>query len=598
MSDAVSAGKGRTKRRRRVYACDSCYRKKIKCDGASPKCDWCYHHNIACTYTRNQEHSGPRPRRSPIIRTKRSPSLSGNSTPIEPESHKESRTPYPTPGPQAVAPLGFGSNMCFAGQSLGSIGGFNGLPVFSPSGIRWIKERTGEDVSLDMYRGGPLGTAASNTADIRDNESLPLPDVFIIRALLAKFKTSIYYQLFPMINSACFEYTILAAYGQEVSDISPSIASAKACILAFMALTSFLASSTQEGAIMNVDRYARAAQDLLPEVFQSVTLDGLQAILMLCFCFQAISADILKIELHLSCAARFIFHLKGNLYPRSREGDPLGTKLHVRNLFWIAFLLDKILGLRIGLQPLFDMTSCDLTLPEIHEPDSINQQDNRPFHTFIRLCILQSEIYLGLYCVPALQKGDADLLATIRTLDSKLEEWRSSVPKFSHDPDSDQIMADFLFAMQYHYCMSAIHQTSSRCTAWALNQDTHAAGSSLAISIASSRSLLFNFLDAKPHLLGHHLMLCLPELTVSTIHLFSNILMNPLDTRSTEDLRLMRRTLTLVGKHLWQQSPPSFSSQVRLAERFMGDLQGLAECAIRKANREKRELPNIPLYTL
>jgi hypothetical protein len=171
--------------------------------------------------------------------------------------------------------------MCFAGQSLGSIGGFNGLPVFSPSGICWIKERTGEDVSLDMYRGGPLGIAANNTADIRDNEALPLPDVYIIRALLAKFKTSIYYQLFPIINSACFDYTILAAYGQEVSDISPSIASAKACILAFMALTSFLASSTQEGAIMNVDRYARAAQDLLPEVFQSVTLDGLQAVLML-----------------------------------------------------------------------------------------------------------------------------------------------------------------------------------------------------------------------------------------------------------------------------------------------------------------------------
>jgi hypothetical protein len=261
------------------------------------------------------------------------------------------------------------------------------------------------------------------------------------------------------------------------------------------------------------------------------------------------------------------------------------------------------------------MTSCDLTLPEIHEPDSINQLDNRPFHTFIRLCILQSEIYLGLYCVPALQKGDADLLATIRTLDSKLEEWRSSVPKFSKDPDSEHIMADFLFGMQYHYCMSAIHQTSSRCTAWALNQDTRAAGSSLAISIASSRSLLFKFLDAKPHLLGHHLMyvtplilyhslnlingnhrLCLPELTVSTIHLFSNILMNPLDTRSTDDLNLMRRTLTHVGKHLWQQSPPSFSSQVRLAERFMSDLQGLAECAIRKAKREERELPDVPLY--
>ncbi|KAL5337960.1 hypothetical protein BJX70DRAFT_218212 [Aspergillus crustosus] len=596
---------GRVKRRRRVYACDSCYSKKIKCDGASPKCDWCYHHNIPCVYTRNQDKPGSRASKAANPKIE-SPSVSSTSTPIEHneapsrQPHASMFSPYSTPGPQAEAPLGFGSNMCFAGQSLGSIGGFNGLPVFSPSGIEWIKERTGEDVSMDIYRTGPIGIAANPIGVARDNEPVPLPDVYIVRALLARYKTSIYHRLFPILNSECFNYTILAAYGEEVSDMSPSIASARACIYAFMALTSFMASSTQDGAMMNVEKYATAALDLFHEVFQSVTLDGLQAILMLCFCYHATSAEILKIELHLSCAARYIFHMKGNLYPRSCEGDVLGTKLHVRNLFWIAFLLDKLLGLRVGLQPFFDTTNCDLTLPDIHDPNNINPVDNRPFHTFIRLCLVQAEIYRGLYCISSLQKGDAELLATIRHLDSMLEEWHSSVPVFSPDPDSETIMADFLFDMQYHYCMAAIHQTSSRCTAWALNQDTRAAGSSLAISIASSRSVLFRFLGAKPHLMGNHLMLCLPELTVSTIHLFSSILMNPLDTRSEADLDLMRKSLTHIGKHMWQQAPFSFTSQVRLVERFLGDLQRLARGAIWKANgeKEKEKMGGPQLYSV
>ncbi|KAL4878183.1 hypothetical protein BJY04DRAFT_209408 [Aspergillus karnatakaensis] len=593
-------GDGRSKRRRRVYACDSCYKKKIKCDGASPKCDWCRHHDIACVYTRNQDSTHTLPSQPARTPNEGSPSVSGTSTPRDHDSRhsKSDGSPYPTPGPQPVAPVGFGSNMCFAGQSLGSIGGFNGLPVFSEGGIEWIKQRTGEDVSLDQYRTGALGYAASHPVDVPSEEPPILPELYTLRALVAKFKTSIYFQMFPVINSTCFDYTILAAYGNEVSDISPCIPSAKACVFGFMALTSFLAGSSQEGAIMNMDKYCRAAQDLLPEVYQSVTLDGLQAILMLCFCFQAISADILKVELHLSSAARYIFHLKGNMYPKSRQGDVLGMSTHVRNLFWTAYLLDKIMTLRMGLQPIFDPPNCDLTLPELRQADGKSNTDNRAFHTFIRLCIVQADIYRNLYSISAMQKSDADLLGSIRTLDTMLEEWHSSVPTFSRDPDSEETMADFLFEMQYHYCMSAIHQTSSRCRAWALNQDTRAAGSSLAISIASSRSLLFKFLDAKPHLMGHYLMFCLPELTVSAIHLFSSILMCPLDTRSEQDLNLMRRTLTHVEKHLWQQAPASFTSQVRLAERFMGDLQRLAECAVRKANREKWDSSDVVMYAL
>jgi hypothetical protein len=192
----------------------------------------------------------------------------------------------------------------------------------------------------------------------------------------------------------------------------------------------------------------------------------------------------------------------------------LQAQLHVRNLFWIGFMLDKIFGLRTGLQPLFNHVSCDLTLPATEptagDPGRVQSPYSRQtsiiFHTLIRLALIQSSIYNGLYSPPALRQSDAELLATIRRLDSALEEWWSSVPTYPTDADHLFHMVNSLFRMQYHYSMSAIHQTSSRCTAWVSNQDTRAAGSSLAISIGASRSVLRIFLETKPQLLGHHLM--------------------------------------------------------------------------------------------
>ncbi|KAL3459195.1 hypothetical protein BJX64DRAFT_265205 [Aspergillus heterothallicus] len=593
---------GRTRRRRRVYACDSCYRKKIKCDGTQPKCDWCHHHSIPCTYTRNPESAALGSHRKELrYGSTPSPPSSDTSCTVKPvsRSHSIPRHPVNTTGPQAVAPQGFGTDLCFAGQSLGNICGFNGLPFFSPGGLKWIKERTGGDNSLDCYSaGGPHVWPPMSTSDeLRNRIRVGLPVKRVLRQHLEAYQMSIHGQLFPLVNPPCFEHTIRTAYDGELSDISPSVTCAKACVFGFMAMASYITDQPHEETMMNADKYAREVQDLLPHIsMEPVTLDGLQALLMLGFCCTALSGDVLKIELLLSWAARYIFHLKGNLYPTVIDGEHVHAKLHVRNLFWVCFMQDKMFGLRTGLPPLFDPMNCDLTLPDCTHPDTdprnfhpSHKQKPSAFITIIRLCIVQSEIYRGLYSCPALRQSDAELLATIRRLDSALEDWWSSVPVFCPEDaaNGDAMMADFLFQMQYHYCMAAIHQTSSRCTAWALNQDTRAAGSSLALSIGASRAVLTKFLETSPQHLGHFLMFCLPELTTSTIHLFSNILTNPHDHSSRADLNLMKESSRHVERHLWQQAPPSFTGQVRLVERFMGDLQRLAECAIVKAQREK-----------
>ncbi|GFF25762.1 C6 transcription factor, putative [Aspergillus lentulus] len=465
------------------------------------------------------------------------------------------------------------------------------------NGLEWIRARTGEDGSLDRYCSmRPITWPRLAKKRTEGDRRLSLPDKSLLFEQIEAFEKSICGQFLPLLNRTCFEYTIRAAYENELSDISPGLSSARVCIFAFMALSSFFAGQPHVDKIVTADEYAREAQDLLPEMLnESVTLDGLQALTMLCLCCQAISGDMLSIELMLSTATRFVFHLKGNVYPEDIESGTLGAKMHVRNLFWICFTLDKIFSLRTGLQPFIDVTNCDLTLPRMQTVTGpleslqpfYHQHNHSMFLTLIRLSLVQSKVYHGLYSFSAQRQSDADLLATIRSLDIALDEWRASVPTFSGLPrQNENRMADFLFEMQYYYCMAAIHQTSSRCTAWVRNQDTRAAGSSLALSVAASRSVLRKFLETDPQSEGQFLLFCLPELSTSAIHLFSNILMCPLEDRSETDLSLMRVVLGHIGKHIWRQTPTTFTSQVRLVEEFMGDLYHLAEMAILKARRE------------
>lgn len=182
-----------------------------------------------------------------------------------------------------MAPQGFGTDICLAGQTLGNICAFNGLPFFSPSGLEWIRARTGEDGFLDRYCSmRPITWPRLVKKRTEGDRRLSLPDKSLLFEQIEAFQKSICGQVLPLVNRTCFEYTIRAAYENELSDISPGLSSARVCIFAFMALSSFFAGQPHVDKIVTADEYAREAQDLLPEMLnESVTLDGLQALTML-----------------------------------------------------------------------------------------------------------------------------------------------------------------------------------------------------------------------------------------------------------------------------------------------------------------------------
>ena len=134
------------------------------------------------------------------------------------------------------------------GLLLGNIYAFNGLPFFSPSGRQWIRAQTGQDVNLLQYTlPRRLRTLHPNAALTR----IELPDMQVLYRYVNLYTTSAFSDIFPFIDPSLFERTIETAYrGRDPA--SGDMASAQACIFAFMSAASLLLDElTDRGVLQN-----------------------------------------------------------------------------------------------------------------------------------------------------------------------------------------------------------------------------------------------------------------------------------------------------------------------------------------------------------
>lgn len=221
-----------------------------------------------------------------------------------------------------------------------------------------------------------------------------------------------------------------------------------------------------------------------------------------------------------SLVARLIFRLGANVKtPHPADGatpyltdDTLRTGCHLRNLFWIAYVLDKELCIRMGEPVAIHDEDCDLSLPPRYEEqlnrlllsEKVDQMEFEGYlyPTDLRLIKIKSRAYGVFYGPGALCKSDIDVLRSIRELDNTLEEWRLSIPpRYRPNISPSQVVSthnpvldthSVIVRMDYHHCMAIIHQASGRCKAWASDQSNGVNGvsSSFALSVETSRSSL------------------------------------------------------------------------------------------------------------
>ncbi|XHG02982.1 hypothetical protein AWENTII_006303 [Aspergillus wentii] len=512
----------------------------------------------------------------------------------------------------------FAHNLQIADRHLGNICTFNGMPFLSTSGQEWIKACTGEDLHLEQCPNAELPHWQHSSTDPNGYE---LPELGLLYRVIEQYDRSVFRLFFPILDPDLFESTIRTAYYGETSTVSPGLQSAKACVFAFIALASLVLHGTEGFSLKFSARYVRAAHHFMPQAFhEPFTLDGLQAILLLCLCSQGLAADFASIDHLLSAASRFIYQLKGHLPAHTAWENPTPVNYHVRHLFWIAYICDKGISLATGLAPALEDAQCDLTFSVI-PPETIDDSRGRrhvygdPYpgsyvHTYAHLALIQSRIHRNLYTPAALKQPDADLLWAIRDLDHAVEEWKDSLPAdirpsflqaVGNAPGSVD-MRFSVFHLQYHHCMVMIHQTSSRCASWAQNHDTRTTSSSLAISVTASRSLLDRFLYFQLKLGPENLLFVWPSYTFNcvaddgrfslsyflqaSINLFSNILSRPLDSGNQDDIRLIGMIAELISNHHTVDGPLCYHAKIKFAASAISELKRLAQCAVDKANRE------------
>ncbi|OQE34649.1 hypothetical protein PENCOP_c016G07599 [Penicillium coprophilum] len=562
-------------------------------------------------------------------------SLEANTTSDTTASNSPSNTQ--PPGSSSVG-------VHFAGKELGVISLLTGTPFLFPEGREWIRARTGQDVAIDKLspprapwdkeRGKSFHTFLMNI-DMHTNSPYELPDWRTVQLYFQAYKSSkVMRRVFPVIDPELFEETLSIAYGQSRSIFKYGQASARVCVIAFLTFISRLpdvkdiVSATTTATPIDHDLLSTNAQFLMPLVLQEpASLDAAQAVTMLASeppCCQVVKSQALTNETqtlselssgnmratnyYAAVAARLIFMLGGNLFSsQAISTDQLGQQRHsqLRNLFWICYTIDKDLSLRTGQPPTITDENCDLTLPPGYLDRAFLDVENEeapwygPVFPFdLRLSIIKARAHRELYSVSCLQKSDAELLKSIRELDDALEEWRLSVPPIwrptvsfsSEASDPNMGMHTVMLRLNYHLCMTIIHQASGRCKAWRQGQSGMMDGvsSSMALSVEASRSSLC-YLKAAEHVVVDGVFWTLIFYPMSALlTIFCSILQNPLDPHSREDLDRLRVATVMIERIFSRKLPSTELVQFKLVGDFIVELKRLAECAIDKAWAEQR----------
>ncbi|KAJ5172040.1 transcriptional regulator family: Fungal Specific TF [Penicillium capsulatum] len=621
-------------RKRTSRACDSCYRRKIKCDAAVPQCNWCSHHNLPCTFDRvvhrKRKHDDDEDSRSrPARLSDRIDRIEQLLTQNLMHSH-ESKSPTPLSQLPDGIPTTAGSpstsmssqpiissmvGVHFAGRELGVISLLTGIPFLLPEGQEWIQARTGQSISSDKlsptrapWEKDRGQNAHFLLANLQDPDFFELPDVRCVLVYFEAFRSSpVMRRLFPVVDFDLFEETIASAYKQPKSTFQYGQASIRACIIIFLAFSARLPPVKEQAkgspfAVLDHDALATKGEFLLGHVLQEpASIEGIQAVTMLAL-YELTTGNMRLTNYFGAVVARLLFMIGANLTSsraiQQSERSEKKQKL-LRNMFWLCYTIDKDVALRTGQPPTIADENCDLSLPPGYlerafiDPESELHEGDEPIFPFdLRLSIIKSRAHSALYSVSALHKSDADLLKSIRELDDELEEWRLSVPIHcrptmsfapkSSDPNAS--MHTVMLRLNYYLCMTIIHQASSRCKAWMEGTGMmDGVSSSLALSVEASRSTLC-YLEAAEHVLVDGVFWTLIFYPISALlTIFCSILQNPLDPRSRDDMERLSVATQMMNRIFSRKLPANEVVHFKLVSDFVVELKRLAECAIDKA---------------
>lgn len=173
------------------------------------------------------------------------------------------------------------SRLDMSAYQLGPNWFFNGIPMFSEEGIRWLSTRTDQNVKLADFL---VPIADLNPLSLIESfsEICHMPDQDETRRALDGIFKSPSRLTFPVLDKDSLETTMHIAYEplNEDTKLTTQLA-ARACVLASLSITAWPNASHKSYRNIDPEICAAKAEILLVNLTENISLDTLQAIILL-----------------------------------------------------------------------------------------------------------------------------------------------------------------------------------------------------------------------------------------------------------------------------------------------------------------------------
>ncbi|KAJ5390048.1 uncharacterized protein N7496_001116 [Penicillium cataractarum] len=660
------------KRRRIARACDMCRKKKIKCDGKMPKCSHCINYKTDCVFTQVEKKRNPPKgakyieglenrlgRMESLLRlsgllseddngktdlgtlekrladrtnalnaarnankfnipsaTQQQSSTSHSTTPrvdsqssphtaaTSPDSQKESETEVEALSDMMCSLV---TNNCGETRYIGSSSGFS---IFSPKGIQWVNEKTGDTSFQDMIA----------SAYVDDNKWMYwkpeiFSDIFARRVFkplppkeeaLSLFKDFFenFNCMFPLFHEATFMHLVERQYSRDPYEGSGWWASINV-VLAIAHRLRVMSNLVPHEEDKKAWLYLKNAMGVLTELtMRNTDLLSVQALLGMSLFLQGTPNP--QPAFFLVAAAIRLSHSIGLHKRGSGFGlNPVEVEQRKR-VFWVAYCLDKDICLRSGRPPVQDDDDMNVELPSEDPPDNVGHvplaDGTGKFNLFRSLCefaTIESKVYKKLYSAKASKQSDGELLNTIGELDKELEDWKDNIPidyrpeyeiQATHGPLLIHVV---VLHFAYYNCLTTIHRMSVHHGYWTSRLSNYAIQGlnarplnprvflSAVLCVTAARASI-NLIKYIPQGDFACVWLILYYPVSALVTLFANILQNPNDARARSDVKLMNVVVNFLSTLVSDESNGSIKRMLGLC----GEFERIAKVVLDKAEKE------------
>ncbi|KAF7166794.1 hypothetical protein CNMCM6106_002492 [Aspergillus hiratsukae] len=550
------------------------------------------------------------------------PRLESQSSPrtaaTSPESQKESETEVEGLSDMMCSLV---TNNCGETRYIGSSSGFS---IFSPKGIQWVNEKTGDTSFQEMI----------SSAYVDDNKWMywkpeifsdifarrvfkPLPPKDEAMSLFKDFFDN-FNCMFPLYHEPTFMHLVERQYSRDPYEGSGWWASINV-VLAIAHRLRVMSNLVPQEEDRKAWLYLKNAMGVLTELtMRNTDLLSVQALLGMSLFLQGTPNP--QPSFFLVAAAIRLSHSIGLHKRGSGFGlNPVEVEQRKR-VFWIAYLLDKDICLRSGRPPVQDDDDMNVDLPSDDPPDNIGNvplSDGKSkfnlFRSMCRFATIESKVYKRLYSAKASKQSDGELLNTIGDLDKELEDWKDSIPldfrpeheiKASHTP---LILHVVVLHFAYYNCLTTIHRMSVHHGYWTSRLSNYAIQGlnarplnprvflSAVLCVTAARASI-NLIKYIPQGDFACVWLILYYPVSALVTLFANILQNPSDARARSDVKLMNVVVNFLSTLVSDESNGSIKRMLGLC----GEFERIAKVVLDKAEKEsyskkKRKSPEEPV---